>query len=62
MAQNFKIMTAVDLSEYSAAAVRYSVWLGMKLDAELVLVNVINHRDIEMVQLLTIPAGFEELP
>ena len=43
-------MTAVDLSDYSAAAVRYGTWLSMKLDAELLLINVINHRDIEMVQ------------
>lgn len=50
MTQRFKIMTAVDLSEYSAAAVRYSVWLAMQLDAELLLVSVINHRDLEMVQ------------
>ena len=50
MACPIKIMTAVDLSDYSAAAVRYGVWLSMKLDAELLLINVINHRDIEMVQ------------
>ena len=50
MAYPIKIMTAVDLSDYSAAVVRYGVWLSMKLDAELLLINVINHRDIEMVQ------------
>ena len=50
MTQDFKIMTAVDLSDYSAAAARYGVWLSMKLDAQLLMINVINHRDIEMVQ------------
>ena len=50
MAYPIKIMTAVDLSGYSAAAVCYGVWLSMKLDAELLMINVINHRDIEMVQ------------
>ncbi|MDX2454267.1 hypothetical protein [Desulfosarcina sp.] len=50
MTQTFKIMTAVDLSEYSAASVRYSVPLAMKLDAGLLLINVINQRDLDMVQ------------
>ncbi len=50
MTQSFKIMTAVDLSDYSAAAVLYSVGLSMKLDAELLLINVINQRDLDMVQ------------
>ena len=50
MTQTLKIMAAVDLSDYSAASVRYSVELAMKLDAELLLINVINQRDLEMVQ------------
>ncbi len=50
MTQKMKIMAAVDLSDYSAAIVRYSVWLAMRLDADLVLVNVINQRDLDMVQ------------
>ena len=50
MTKTFKIMAAVDLSDYSAASVRYSVELAMKLDAELLLVNVINQRDLDMVQ------------
>lgn len=50
MTQTFKIMAAVDLSEYSAAAVRYSVWLTTKLDAELLLISVINQRDLDMVR------------
>jgi nucleotide-binding universal stress UspA family protein len=50
MAPTVKIMAAVDLSDYSAMTVRYSVWLAMKLSAELLLVSVINRRDLEMVQ------------
>lgn len=50
MPQTMTILAALDLSEYSATVVRYSVWLSMKLDAQLVLVNVINQRDLDMVQ------------
>jgi nucleotide-binding universal stress UspA family protein len=50
MTQTIKILAAVDLSEFSATIVRYSVWLSMRLGAELVLVNVINQRDLDMVQ------------
>ena len=50
MTHTMKIMAAVDLSDYSATIVRYSVWLSMRLDADLVLVNVINQRDLDMVQ------------
>lgn len=42
-------MAAVDLSDFSAATVGYSVWLAKKLDAALLLVNVINQRDLDMV-------------
>ena len=49
MSPTFTIMTAVDLSDYSATIVRYSVWLSKQLNADLVLVNVINQRDLDMV-------------
>ena len=49
MTKAMKIMAAVDLSEYSATIVRYCGWLAMRLEAELVLVNVINQRDLDMV-------------
>lgn len=57
MTQNFKIMAAVDLSEYSVATVRYSVWLAMKLNADLLMVCVINQGDLDMVQRAM--AGYE---
>ncbi|MFH2064351.1 MAG: universal stress protein [Pseudomonadota bacterium] len=50
MGNQFKIMAAVDLSDYSGATVRYSLWLAGKMDAELLMVNVINQRDLDMVQ------------
>jgi nucleotide-binding universal stress UspA family protein len=43
-------MAAVDISDHSAATVRYSVRLCMALEAELLLVSVINQRDRVMVQ------------
>ncbi len=50
MAKTHKIMAAVDLSEFSMMTVRYSMWLATTLNAELVLVSVINQRDLDMVR------------
>ena len=50
MANTQKIMAAVDLSDFSGMTVRYSLWLAEKLDAELLLVNVVNQRDLDMVR------------
>lgn len=50
MSQALKIMAAVDLSNYSAAIVRYSVWLSKQLNADLLVVNVIHQRDLDMVK------------
>ncbi len=57
MTKKMTIMAAVDLSDYSPMVIRYSVWLSMKVGAELVLVNVINQRDLDMVQRAM--AGYE---
>ncbi|MBC2710289.1 MAG: universal stress protein, partial [Desulfosarcina sp.] len=57
MEQKLKIMAAVDLSDYSPITVRYGVWLAKKMDGELLLVNVINQRDLDMVQRTMV--GFE---
>ena len=45
-----KIMVAVDFSEFSEPSVRYAVHLAKDVDAELVLVNVINQRDIDAMK------------
>ncbi|MDL2274889.1 universal stress protein [Desulfosarcina sp. OttesenSCG-928-G10] len=50
MAHTFKILTAVDLSDYSDTTIRYSLAIAKKMSAELVLVNVINQRDLDMVR------------
>jgi len=44
-----KIMVAFDLSEYSKEAVRYASELAGDLKAELLVVNVINQRDVDAV-------------
>lgn len=50
MTTPFKVMAAVDLSDFSAETIRYSLWLADKLSAELILINVINQRDLDMVR------------
>ena len=45
-----KIMVAVDFSEYSQKIVDYACRLAEDLGAELIFVNVINQRDIEMMK------------
>ena len=57
MTNKMRIMAAVDLSEYSPMVIRYSVWLSMQVAADLTLVNVINQRDLDMVQRAM--AGYE---
>jgi len=48
-----KIMVAVDFSEYSANSMKYAGRLAEDLGAELIFVNVINQRDIDMVKHVT---------
>lgn len=48
-----KIMVAVDFSEYSRKIVDYACRLAQDLGAELIFVNVINQRDIDMVNNVT---------
>jgi nucleotide-binding universal stress UspA family protein len=45
-----KIMAAVDFSEYSQKIVDYACRLAEDLGAELIFVNVINQRDIDMIK------------
>ena len=44
------IMVAVDFSDYSLPAVRYAARLAEDVGAKLLLVNVINQRDLEMMK------------
>ncbi|QTA91928.1 universal stress protein [Desulfonema magnum] len=45
-----KIMVAFDRSDYSMEAVKYAAELAENLEAELIITNVINQRDIDAVK------------
>ena len=45
-----KILVAVDFSDYSLPAVKYAADLARDLDAQLLMVNVINQRDVNMMK------------
>jgi len=45
-----KIMVAVDFSDFSLSAVRYAKHLAEDVGADVLLVNVINQRDIDMMK------------
>ena len=45
-----RILAAIDLSEYSKDVLEYAGLLAQSTKSELVIVNVINHRDIETLQ------------
>lgn len=45
-----KIMVALDISEYSKEVLDYAGSLAESTRSELIIVNVINHRDIETLQ------------
>ncbi|MBW1779526.1 MAG: universal stress protein [Deltaproteobacteria bacterium] len=45
-----RILVAIDLSEYSAETITYAADLAAGLKAELILVNVINKRDVEAIE------------
>lgn len=45
-----KLMVACDLSDYSARIMNYAVDLAEEVGCDLVAVNVINQRDVEMVE------------
>lgn len=49
-----RIMVAVDFSEFSTKITGYAGHLAEDLDAELVFVNVINQRDIDTINQITI--------
>ena len=48
-----KIMVAVDFSEYSQKIADHAGRLAEDLGAELIFVNVINQRDVDMVKQVT---------
>ena len=54
MSNTKKIMVAVDFSEYSQKIAGHAGQLAKDLGAELLFVNVINQRDIDMIKKVTI--------
>ena len=46
-----KIMVAIDFSEYSIAAAQYAAELASDVDATLLLTNVINQRDVDLMEI-----------
>ncbi len=48
-----KIMVPLAFSPFSKGILEYAAGLAGALDAELILINVINERDVETVQLIT---------
>jgi nucleotide-binding universal stress UspA family protein len=45
-----KILAAIDFSDYSAQTVKYAGDLAEKLNAELIVANIINQRDVEAIR------------
>jgi nucleotide-binding universal stress UspA family protein len=45
-----RIMVAIDLSEYSKDVLEYAAELAESTKSDLVIINVINHRDVEILQ------------
>jgi len=45
-----RILSAIDLSEYSTETIKYAADLATGLEAELTLVNVINQRDVDAIE------------
>ena len=50
MSKTRKIMVAVDFSEYSHEIVDYAARLAEDVGGELIFVNIINQRDVDMVK------------
>ena len=53
MSEIRRILVAIDFSEYSKDALGYAAQLAEKFDAVLVLTNVINQRDLNMIEMVS---------
>ncbi len=52
-----KIMVACDFSEYSIEALKYAVELAENLKSDLIIVNVINERDVNSIRMAAMYSG-----
>jgi len=57
MKQINKILVAIDLSDYSTQTMKYAVELANKLEAKLIVVNVINQRDVEAIKMAALKSS-----
>jgi nucleotide-binding universal stress UspA family protein len=56
-----KILAAIDFSDYSVQTVKYAGDLAEKLNAELIVANIINERDVEAIRRISqTTSGFSE--
>ncbi|HUV79064.1 MAG TPA: universal stress protein [Desulfobacterales bacterium] len=49
-----KIMVACDFSEYSEEALRYAIEVAADLKSDLIVVNVINQKDVDVIRMVAI--------
>jgi nucleotide-binding universal stress UspA family protein len=49
-----KIMVAIDFSEYSKPTLEYGVFLAKSLKASLIMVNIINKRDVDAIRMVEV--------
>lgn len=49
MSKTKKILAAIDFSEYSKMTLQHAAFLAKDLEAELAIVNIINQRDIDVM-------------
>lgn len=57
-----RIMVGVDLSEHSIDALKYAVELAAEVKAEVIVVNVINQRDVDMITQISLESGHISVP
>ncbi len=57
MKQINKILVAIDLSEYSTQTMQYAADLADKLKSQLIIINVINQRDVEAIKRAALEAS-----
>jgi nucleotide-binding universal stress UspA family protein len=57
-----RIMVAYDMSEYSVEALQYAVGLAEDGGGELILVNVINQRDVDMIEKISMETSTITVP
>jgi nucleotide-binding universal stress UspA family protein len=56
MSKLTKIMAACDFSDYAPRVISYAVDLAKDLQAKLMIVNIINQRDVEMMRKVSLQA------